>query len=737
MTYRQRKARRMGRRGSRRNPALLVVFVPLLLAAVAALSAVGYVIAIAADTPPLSELKPRDKGSTSVVYAADGSRLGYVRSDEVRTPIPWSDMPPAVREATVAIEDERFYEHEGVDFSAIVRAGVKNLESGDAVQGGSTITQQLVRALYIEDPERNFERKIREAKLAQELEDEHPGRPGKNWILREYLNSVPYGTNEGRTAIGVEAAAVTYFSKPARKLELHEAALLAGLPQAPSQYNPFRNPTAALERRNDVLRRMADNGFITFTEAEQASALPLGLKRGVRRYTQRREPYFFDYVEEQLIEEYGVGAYRRGGLKIHTTIDPALQEAGRAAINSTLPYPDDPSSAVVAIDPSNGYIKAMASSGNYEDRSFNLAAQGHRQPGSAFKTFVLVTALRQGVDPDSTTYTSKPLDLIVPEYGPWKVSTYDNTYGGRMDLVRATLRSDNSVYAQLDIDLGPKNVRETAEMMGITTQLDGIPAEGLGGLRLGVSPLEMANAYATLASYGVRNEPIAITKVEFPDGKTDELGKPKRKRVFPEWVAYEATKILEMNVTSGTGTAAQIGCDAAGKTGTTDNFNDAWFVGYTPRLSASVWVGYPNALIEMRSVHGISVAGGTFPAQIWGSFMDVAKGGNCDSFRPSVDSPEFSPFYGKYASTGTSSDNSYSSTGSYTAPAPSGPGDNSAGGEDYSGYDPRLYESPPQDAPEAPAPEPAPAPDDGGAAPPGNGNGNGGGNGNGNGKKGR
>jgi penicillin-binding protein 1A len=730
MSHRQRKARR--RRGSRRNPALLIVLVPLLLAGIVAASAVGYVIAIAADTPPLSELKPRDKGATSVVYAADGSRLGYVRSDEVRTPVPWSDMPQAVRDATIAIEDERFYEHEGVDFSAIVRAGVKNLESGGTVQGGSTITQQLVRALYIEDPKRNFERKIREAKLAQELEDEHPGRPGKNWILREYLNSVPYGTNEGRTAIGIEAAAITYFAKHARNLELHESALLAGLPQAPSQYNPFRNPRAALERRNEVLYKMADNRLITLAEAERASSRPLGLKRGIERYTQRREPYFFDFVEEQLIEEYGVGAYRRGGLKIHTTIDPNLQESARAAINGQLPYPDDPSSAVVAIDPSNGYIKAMASSGTYKDRTFNLAAQGHRQPGSAFKTFVLVTALRQGVNPSSTTYTSKPLDLNVPGYGPWKVSTYDDTYGGTMDLVRATLRSDNSIYAQLDIDLGPKNVRETAEMMGIETPLDGIPAEGLGGLRLGVSPLEMANAYATLASYGMHNEPIAITKVEFPDGKTDELGKPKRKRVFPEWVAYEATKILEQNVLGGTGTAAQIGCDAAGKTGTTDNFNDAWFVGYTPHLSASVWVGYPNALIEMRSVHGISVAGGTFPARIWQSFMSVAKGVNCDSFRPSVDTPEWSPFYGQYSSTGTSSDSSYSYTGgSYTAPAPQGPGDDSAGGEDYSGYDPRLYDSPPQEAPET-APPP-PETDGGGVAPPGNGNGNGGGNGQGNG----
>jgi penicillin-binding protein 1A len=725
MTYRQRKARRRGRRGARRNPALLIILVPLLVVGVALVSAIGYVIAIAADTPPLSELKPRDEGATSVVYAADGSRLGYVRSDEIRTPVSWSDMPPAVREATIAIEDERFYEHEGVDYSAIIRAGVKNLESGNTVQGGSTITQQLVRALYIEDPERNFERKIREAKLAQELEDEHPGRAGKNWILREYLNSVPYGTNFGRTAIGIEAAAQTYFSKHARNLDLAESALVAGLPQAPSQYNPFRNPTAALERRNEVLQKMADNGFVTITEAEDAASAPLGLDPGIRKYTTRREPYFFDFVEEQLIEEYGVGAYRRGGLKIHTTIDPELQDAGRAAIRGALPYSTDPSSAIVAIDPATGYIKAMASSGTYQDRKFNLAAQGHRQPGSSFKTFVLVTALRQGVDPNSTTYTSKPLDLVVPEYGPWKVSTYDDSYGGTMSITQATLRSDNTVYAQLDIDLGPKNVRETAEMMGITTQLDALPAEGLGGLRLGVSPLEMADAYATLASYGIHSEPIAITKVEFPDGKSDDLGEPKRKRVLPEWVAYEATKILNQNVLSGTGTAANFGCDAAGKTGTTDNFTDAWFVGFTPNLATSVWVGYPDARVEMTSVHGITVAGGTFPAQIWHSFMSTADAGQCESFRVSEDSPEYTPFYGDYASTGTSSDTSYS-TSTYTAPAPTGTGDNSAGGENYDGgYDPRLYESPPQDAPETPGPDT----DGGGVAPPGNGQGNGQGNG--------
>jgi penicillin-binding protein 1A len=683
---------------------------------VGVLSATGYVLAVAATAPDLSELKPIDKGATSVIFASDGSRLGYVRSDEIRDPVPWSELPEDMREAVVAIEDERFYKHKGIDYGAIVRAGVRNIESGKNVQGGSTITQQLVRALYIKDPGRNYERKIREAKLASELEKEH----SKRWILHNYLNSVPFGTVGGRTAVGTEAASQIFFSKSAKNLRLHEAAMLAGLPQAPSQYNPFRNPSAALQRRNEVLRGMVKNRFISREQATEAAKKGLGVRRG-RRYTARREPYFFDYVEEQLIEEYGVGVYRRGGLKIHTTIDPELQDAGRAAIRGALPYSTDPSAAIVAIDPANGYIKAMASSGTYQDRKFNLAAQGHRQPGSAFKTFVLVTALRQGVDPNSTTYTSKPLDLIVPEYGPWKVSTYDDTYGGTMSITQATLRSDNTVYAQLDIDLGPKNVRETAEMMGITTQLDALPAEGLGGLRLGVSPLEMADAYATLASYGMHNEPIAITKVEFPDGKSDDLGEPKRKRVLPEWVAYEATKILEMNVQSGTGTAAGFGCDAAGKTGTTDNFTDAWFVGFTPNLATSVWVGYPDARVEMTSVHGISVAGGTFPAQIWHSFMSTADGGACESFRPAVDSPEFTPFYGEYASTGTSSDTSYDSTSTYTAPAPTGAGDNSAGGENYDGgYDPRLYESPPQEAPDSPGSDT----DGGGVAPPGNGQGN-------------
>jgi penicillin-binding protein 1A len=671
------------------------------VAVIAVLSAVGYVLAIAASAPDLSELKPADKGQLSVVYAADGSRLGFIQSDVLRRVVPWRDIPVNMRRATVAIEDERFYKHGGVDLAAIVRAAIKNVRSGKNLQGGSTITQQLVRALYIKDPKRNLQRKIREAKLASELEEKH----SKTWVLHNYLDSVPYGTVGGRTAIGVEAAAVTFFNKHARRLRLYQAALLAGLPQAPSEYNPFRNPQAALERRNEVLRQMLDNGYITQAQFERASHRGLGLRHGTR-YIQRREPYFFDYVQEKLIERYGVGVVRRGGLRIHTTIDPALQDSAREAINSYYADPAGPSSAIVAIDPATGKIRAMASSGTYTQRNFNLAAQGHRQPGSAFKTFVLTTAIRKGVDPDSTYYTSKPLNINDPKYGHWEVKTFGNSYIGTVSLTRATLSSDNTVYAQLILDLGPKAVCETAKLMGITTKLDCYPAEGLGGLTRGVTPLEMAGAYATLASGGIRHRPTGIEKVVFPDGKSENLASAPGKRVLTEGQAYEVTKVLKMNVQSGTGTAANYGCPAAGKTGTTDEAKDAWFVGYTPELSAAVWVGYPDAGIAMPGAQG-----GTYAAPVWHAFMIPAHGDYCDDFPQPNEYAQLSPYFGKYARTGSPSSNQYypPSTGGTTT-------------DQNQKYDPRFYEQAPLDTPEA-----APPPEEVAPAP-GNGNGNGGGN---------
>jgi penicillin-binding protein 1A len=712
------RSRRRHRRTSRKkNPFLVALLGAGSLLALGTMIFGIWVMSVAAQAPPIDELQPVDQGANSIIYAADGSRLGYIQSDTARTPVPLEKMPEDLQHATVAIEDSRFYDHHGVDVEGVLRAAVSNLEAGEVKEGGSTITMQLARNLYITDPQRDLERKIKEAKIAEELEGAHD----KDWILNEYLNTASYGTVNGRTAVGVEAAAQFYFSKPVSELDLAQSALLAGIPQSPSLYNPLQNSGSAIERRDEVLDKMADQGYISDSAAADAKSEPLDLDPG-DRYSTIREPYFFDYVQQQLIEKYGVNTVRKGGLKIYTTVYPELQEAARSAIEGQLPYSSDPSAAVVSIDPNTGYVRAMASSGTYQDQQFNLAAQGHRQPGSAFKTFALTTAVKRGIDPDSTYYTSKPLDLDLPEWGRWEVSTYGESYSGTISLHDATLHSDNTVYAQLALDLGPESIADTAHEMGIETQLDGIPAETLGGLRLGVSPLEMANAYATLADGGIHSEPIAIRKVVFPDGHVDDTGDPKRNRVFQDGVASEVTSILSDNVDAGTGTAAQTDCSyEAGKTGTTDDFNDAMFVGYTPQLSTGVWVGYPDALQSMTSVHGISVAGGTFPAQIWHDYMqvalhrpEIAKGDFCPAFPEPENPVDWIPFHGEFTSDSSSSScsgdsvtGSGSSEGSYGC---SGSSYDTTGTTDGNSEDDKGAYAPGRGQKPAPAPKPKPQP---------------------------
>jgi penicillin-binding protein 1A len=474
---------------------------------------------------------------------------------------------------------------------------------------------------------------------------------------------------------------------------------------------------------------MAKAGMISPDRAQSAANEPLGVRLN-RYFTARREQFFFDYVKDELGRRYGVNTVRQGGFKIYTTIDLKLQREARQAIAGQLNQPGDPSSAIVSIDPRNGYIRAMASSATYGKTRFNYATQAHRQPGSTFKVMVLMAALRRGVDPQSTNYTSHPLDPgWLKGYPGYRVETYSHSYGGSMNIVQATLKSDNTVYAQLDADMGPEAVRQTAYDMGITSKLDAYPAEGLGGLTHGVSPLEMADAFATIASGGFRNKPIAITRVVHPSGETDDLGKPKRVRAFDSSVTAEATKILHQNVQSGTGTAAEYGCPAAGKTGTTSDFKDAWFVGFEPHLSTAVWVGYPNPPIPMTSVHGISVAGGTFPAQIWHDYMNLAHGTFCQDFPPSSSPFQSNPFFGRYASTGGSRHGGSSNGGAYPSQryhAPS-PGQ-------YN--NPNLYAAPPQPRSTAP-----PGTGNGGghnqqgAGGPGAGNGNGNGKGKGHGKR--
>ncbi len=704
MTHRERQLHRKRRRRHHgaRGKLLLVLAGLTAITVTAALSVLGYVVSVLGSAPSIDSLKPIRLGSSSVVYAVGGERMGFIQASELRSPVPQSSIPQSLRDATIAIEDERFYRHKGVDYEGVLRAAIKNLRSGKTVQGGSTLTMQLVQQLYV-GKERSFERKLREAKLASELEDQR----SKGWILNQYVNSVPYGTVGGQTTVGVQAAARTFFDKPAAALELHESALLAGLPQAPSLYNPITNPDAALRRRNTVLRKMREGGSITAEQAAGAAARPLGIERG-RFYTARREQYFFDYVKEELIRGYGINQVRKGGLKIYTTVDVEMQRAARRAIAGRLGLPGDPQAAVVTIDPSTGYIRTMASSSSYGRRKFNLAAQGRRQAGSTFKTMVLMAALRRGVDPDTTYYTSRPFEIVAGQpWGPWKVETYGRSYGGAMNLVTATLKSDNTVYAQLDLDLGPESVAEAARDMGITSKLNGYPAEGLGGLELGVSPLEMANAYATIAGGGVRSKPIAIRRVVHPDGTVDDLGQPKRARAFDEGVAYEATEILRRNILGGTGTRANVGCPAAGKTGTVDDFTDAWFVGFTPKLATSVWVGFPDSKVPMTNIHGIAVNGGSIPAEIWGDYMRVAKGAECPDFERPVTPAILRPFFGRYATTGQP----------VTPPKEdekADKGKRKATRDGGTKFDPRAYEAPPRSAPEPPAEQPAE--DDPGAA---------------------
>lgn len=567
--------------------------------------------AIMRDLPRLDEENLLELGQTSRIYAADGSLLAEIYATENRTVVPLDVIPPRLRQATIAIEDERFYEHGGIDYEAIGRALVTDISQGALAEGGSTITQQLIKNVYMSG-ERSFSRKFVEAVLATELEK----KVSKDVILERYLNTIYYG--EG--AYGIEAAAQTYFGKPAAQLDLSESALLAGLPMSPSVFSPRQNLEAAVDRRNVVLQKMADLGYVSQDEAKAATQLPVTVN--TENSTPVAEPYFVEYVKQQLIDKYGAKKVFEGGLRVHTTIEPSLQASGIEAIRDTLYDPADPPAALVAIDPATGYIKAMVSSQDFQQSKFNLAVQGKRQPGSTFKPFVLTAAVEKGANPKKTYYMSKEIDIPMPGGGqPWHVATYDHKYYGPSTLEQGMLRSDNTVYAQLVMDVGADATREMARRLGITSEISANPSIALGGLGQGVSPLEMASAYGTLAAGGLYAEPIAITRVEMPGGSIDYLASPQPRKVISDGVAYEVTSVLKADIEKGTSSRANIGRPAAGKTGSTENLQDAWFVGYTPDFATAVWIGYPDAHIPMTDVHGTSVWGGGLPATIWRDFM--------------------------------------------------------------------------------------------------------------------
>ena len=727
------RSRRRQRRTSRKKNPFLVTLV--VLGSALALGALGsglWLISVYNSAPSLASLRPITKGSVSKVYAADGSLIGVIHSDKIRQPVGSAQIPQDLKDATVAIEDRRFYSHGGIDPSAIIRAGWEDLTAGGKpVEGGSTITQQLVRNLYIEDPEDTLHRKIIEAHLANDMEDEH----SKDWILTRYLNTASYGTNEGATAIGVEAAAETYYSKHARDLTLPEAAMIAGLPQAPSQYNPLLNPRAALARRNEVLQAMEQLGKINASEYQDAVAQDLGLHPG-DKYNRIRDPYIFDLVKQELQDRYGVNTVQNGGLKIYTTIQPRLQEAAQNAVDScSVCYSGGgPASALASVDPSNGKIVALASTQRYSLTSqFNFAAHAQRQPGSSFKTYVLTAAIRQGIDPDTTYYDGSSPKTLDVDGSTWTVNNAEPGGGGVLPLTEATWESVNVVFAQLGLDVGPENFARTAYDMGITSPL-GIkgaraipcklgkncfipPADAIGGLSVGVTPLEQANAYATLANGGVRHDPTAIDRVVFPGGKVDEPAADEGKRVLSPGEAYEVTKVLEGVITSGTGAGyTYMGCSSeAGKTGTSEDLSDAWFVGYTPKYSTAVWTGHPLS----REYTGF---GGPTSGPIWRSFMEAAQGSDCPDFEVPSNLPSLTAYHGEHTASSSSSCGSYScSSSSYTTPSSSyggGGGGSDSGNSDA--YAPGVGQKP------APSPKPQPTPAPGpppGAGPPSNGGG--------------
>jgi penicillin-binding protein 1A len=637
-TYHRRKRRDELRKHRRRQRVIVLglILAPFILVA----ATLGGEAAFGAGCN-LSSLQPVSVGQNSVVYAANGSELGVIPAERNRTPVAWRLISPWMPKATVAIEDRRFYEHGGIDPIGIARAVVADVRAGRIVQGGSTITQELVRNLYLSRAQ-TVQRKLTEACLAIKL--------GRHWskqrILTAYMNEVYYGNH----AYGIEAAAETYFSKQAAELTLDESAMLAGLPQAPSLYDPFVDPADALSRRDEVLHALLVNGDISRQQYDTARAdRQLHLHPGTR-YSAIHEPYFFGYVEDLLQQAYGTNTVREGGLNVYTTIRPGLQRAANAAVTHVLDRSTDPAAAIVSIDPTNGAIRAMTAvtPGNGGNQ-FNFVTSGARQPGSTFKTIALTTAVSEGLNPFTTSYLSAPF-----YYAPlkWNVQTYEHTYAGVEPLASATIQSDNTVYARLALDVGAQNIVDMARKLGVrTSPLTPNPSIALGAES--VTPLEEASAYATLAAGGIYSKPMAITKVVLPDGKVDVTigwGKPQRERVIPDWVASTVTQVLGQNMLYGTGRGAHVaGRSDAGKTGTTDNYADAWFSGYTPRLEATVWIGYPQGEVPMLNVHGIAVSGPTFPATIWHLFMQTADGGGADvPFPKPTSSPTWLTWKGRF-----------------------------------------------------------------------------------------
>ncbi len=587
----------------------------------------GLLTAIKAQIPALDPARAQAQQANSYLYASDGKTiLAVLRGSQARVVVDSSAISPWVKHAIVAIEDKRFYEHRGIDVHGILRALWADV-TGKPVQGGSTITQQFVKnAINGNAP--TVTRKLKEAALAWQLEQVWT----KDKILTAYLNTIYFGNG----AYGVEEASRVYFGHNASRMTPAEAALLAGIPEDPSLYDPVAHPMAARERRNLVLYEMYLQHDLDRDQYRTAMATPMPKPESVRLGASQSAaaPYFASYVTDQLLTKYKPRQVFGGGLKVTTTIDLGLQKLARQAIQQVLPPSIGPTAALVAIDVHNGDVLTMVGGRNYHASQFNLATQGERQPGSAFKPFVLATALAEGIAP-SSTLVSHPIVLDAGGRA-WSVNNFEHESLGPIDLNKAIAYSDNTVFAQLTNLVGPANVVSMAKAMGITSPLQPYFSIGLGAEP--ATPIEMARAYATLANGGYRldsslfeNQPLVVQSISKGSKTFTDYTVP---RPVPGLVgtatapdrAWIEDQMLQGVINYGTGTAAQIpGRQIAGKTGTTENYGDAWFVGFTPDLVTAVWVGYPNKLVPMlHEFHGSSVEGGTYPALIWKAFTEKA-----------------------------------------------------------------------------------------------------------------
>jgi penicillin-binding protein 1A len=611
--------------------------VALVLAGLGALAFIstvfGMMMAVAGELPALDNQAEFRAAQNSTLYAG-GHAVAKLTGNKNRILAREGDVSPLIENAVIAIEDQRFFEHEGVDVRGIGRALWADVTRGGAVQGASTISQQFVKNALAAQGHRTILQKLREAALAYHLERQW----SKRKILTQYLNTVYFGNG----AYGIESAVRSYFGKShggfsrnepaAAQVEPHEAALLAGIIASPYSYDPVQNPKAARDRRNLVLRRMREENMVTRAQYEEGIRQALPAERDIEAPKPDSDvPYFSNWVTQQLVDRYGAGRVFGGGLKVETTLDPDLQRRAQTAIDANLPR-GGPSASLVAIDNKTGGVAAMVGGDNFTKQPFNVATNGHRQPGSALKPFTLITALARGVSPDDTFSSRKK--VLHTSGGAFEVNNYEDEYAGVSTLRDATAHSDNSVYAELGLKVGTKNIARMARAMGIRTPLSTNAAMTLGGLEQGVTPLEMAYAYSTIANRGDRRSgtmassdvgPVAIESVK--GGGTRDRNQPVERRVFSRQVGDEARQMLHLVVTSGTGQAADPGDGefVAGKTGTTENYGDAWFAGFTNRYTIAVWVGYPDKVRYMKTEYqGGPVAGGTYPAEIWHDFVASA-----------------------------------------------------------------------------------------------------------------